>query len=247
MSSIEVLLNNFATRSFRETADNDYIAARLAFRAKLFPQFLWSSLQAIEKYLKCILILNRIPANRGHDLAKILKAFDNAKPFELRLTPQTRKFIVYLDTYGRNRYFESPYFIEGHELFSLDRAVWEIRRYARIMGYKAKNADGEEIDMLFHELATNLEAEKKHPQNFSILGGRLEEIISDKQHASRNALIWNNGYFGSSQRRSVRIPISLHFSNPPLMLNPQVLDEALKYVFLPKDVVEAYRNQTIKY
>src|SRR5713226_2384450 len=28
------------------------------YRAQLVPQFLWSSLQAIEKYLKCILLLN---------------------------------------------------------------------------------------------------------------------------------------------------------------------------------------------
>src|SRR5688572_4958760 len=56
------LLNNFAVRSFRDVADGDYIAARLSFRSQLIPQFLWQSLQAIEKYLKCILVLNRIKA-----------------------------------------------------------------------------------------------------------------------------------------------------------------------------------------
>ena len=54
----DILLNDFATRSFREIADCDYIAARLSYRAQLVPQFLWQSLQAIEKYLKCALVLN---------------------------------------------------------------------------------------------------------------------------------------------------------------------------------------------
>ena len=38
------LLNSFATQSFRDQADQDYIAARLACRAQLFSQFLWQSL-----------------------------------------------------------------------------------------------------------------------------------------------------------------------------------------------------------
>ena len=66
----EILINNFAIRSFRDVADYDYISARMLYRAKLVPQFLWSSLQSIEKYLKCILLLNRIKANKvGHNLA----------------------------------------------------------------------------------------------------------------------------------------------------------------------------------
>ena len=62
--NIDVLVNDFATRSFRNMADEDYIAARMAYRAQLVPQFLWLSLQALEKYLKCILVLNRIPARK---------------------------------------------------------------------------------------------------------------------------------------------------------------------------------------
>ena len=60
MNNADRLVNDFATRSFREIADGDYIAARMSFRALLVPQFLWQSLQAMEKYLKCILVLNPI-------------------------------------------------------------------------------------------------------------------------------------------------------------------------------------------
>lgn len=54
-------VNNYALRAFRDTADKDYIHARMAYKAALYPQFLWSSLHSLEKYAKCILILNRVP------------------------------------------------------------------------------------------------------------------------------------------------------------------------------------------
>ena len=43
--SAEVLLNDFALRSFRDIADGDYITARWACRAGLLPQYLWASQQ----------------------------------------------------------------------------------------------------------------------------------------------------------------------------------------------------------
>jgi HEPN domain-containing protein len=51
----------FATRVFRDQADRDYIAARLSYRAQLRDQFLWSALQALEKYFKGILLFNERP------------------------------------------------------------------------------------------------------------------------------------------------------------------------------------------
>ena len=59
---IEVLPNDFAIRCFRDIEDGDYVSARMAYRAGLTMQYLWASQQAIEKYLKCILLPNRIPA-----------------------------------------------------------------------------------------------------------------------------------------------------------------------------------------
>ena len=59
--SLTQKVNTFALRSFRDTADKDYIHARMAYRGDLFPQFHWSALHALEKYAKCISILTRIP------------------------------------------------------------------------------------------------------------------------------------------------------------------------------------------
>ena len=47
MLDTEVLLNDFAVRCFRDIADADYIAARMAYRADLMMQYLWASQQAI--------------------------------------------------------------------------------------------------------------------------------------------------------------------------------------------------------
>jgi hypothetical protein len=67
-------LNDFAIRSFRNVADADYISARLAYRAQLPIQFLWASQQALEKYLKFILFLERIKVEKlGHELTPALK------------------------------------------------------------------------------------------------------------------------------------------------------------------------------
>jgi hypothetical protein len=55
-------LNSFATRSFPDIADQDYISARLSYRSNLVPQFHWQSLQALEKYFKAIFLYNRIKA-----------------------------------------------------------------------------------------------------------------------------------------------------------------------------------------
>lgn len=242
MNSTDILINDFATRSFREIADQDYMAARLSLRAQLVPQFLWQSLQAVEKYLKCILILNRIKAPRSHDISELIKSLENCKKFEIRLSEGTRKFLKYLDTYGRFRYYETPYYTVGDEMFQLDKAVWEIRRYARVLDYNLITHEGAEIALLAHELEWNERAERRPPQEFLIIGGHLESVISNFDHPSRPGLIWHNIYFGKGRRKSVQHFRRSSSGNSPLSLHPEILDEVLKYVFLPKDVVMAYRN-----
>lgn len=238
------LFDDFAVRSFRDTADGDYILARLAFRAQLFQQFLWSSLHALEKYLKCVLVLNRIDARQlGHNLAAILQAFDAKKKFDLSLAEGTREFIAYLDTVGRHRYYDMSYYIKGDELLALDRAVWEVRRYARVIDYQITNPQGENIERLPHEVAANEAAGKQPPHLFSIPGGRLEAIIAKRDHPSREPLLWNNAFFGRRSRRKVKVLEGVEAGNSPLYIHPEILDEVLNYVDLSKPVVKAYRNR----
>ena len=73
-SNTDPLLDSFAIRTFRDMADGDYIMARSAYKNRLVPQFLTASHQAIEKYIKCILLLNRIKSRHiNHSLARGLQ------------------------------------------------------------------------------------------------------------------------------------------------------------------------------
>lgn len=78
MNNHEPYINDFANRSFRDFADQDYIMARIAYRKEFDQQFLWCSLQAIEKYLKAILIYNRVSTKGvSHNLVKALSRVKN--------------------------------------------------------------------------------------------------------------------------------------------------------------------------
>jgi hypothetical protein len=222
----DLFVNDFAVRCFRDQGDTDYISARMACRAALVGPYLWASEQTIEKYLKCILLLNRIPGrNVGHKLSAALAAIHNSGKVALDLTPQTRRFIEYLDTYGESRYLEISNYAFGQDIVALDRAAWELRRYCTPSDAPSqlKLRDG------------------IVPPRVRLPGGTLERIIDDPKHPAREPLLWQNGFFGRRARRRARVPGWFKASNSPLYLNPQILDEVLKYVYLPNELAKGYR------
>ncbi len=224
---LDLLVNNFATRSFRDTGDGDYIAARMACRAALASQFLWASQQVIEKYLKCILLLNRIPAKKAtHDLQLVLSKINSSGKLNLGLQPRTLKFIDHVDRYGSFRYLEISNHAFGANLVDLDRAVWEIRRYCTLDDLPRKAS-------LRHGFAA---------PRINIAGGYLESIIENPKDLARDALLWQNAFFGKRARKVVRITRWFKATNAPLFLNPQILDEVSKYVFLPDSIRRAYAS-----
>jgi hypothetical protein len=229
--TMDQLLNDFAIRCFRDTADGDYIAARLASRCRLAQQFLWSSQQAVEKYLKCILLLNRIEArNVKHNLSKALDAILHSNKLTLELTESTSGFIGSLNNFGEYRYLEVSNFAWGHDLVALDRSVWDLRRYCT----------------LDQDLAKNKLTEGVLPPRVSISCGFLEKVMEDKKHPARSALLWQNAYFGGSRRRFVHLANWFSGTNAPLYLNPQILPEVKRYVHLPEKVVRAYELEARK-
>ncbi len=201
----------------------------MAYRTDLLPQFLWASQQAIEKYLKCILLLHRVPA-RGimhHLKAALIAVVSSGKIFPaLDLTEETSDFIDRLDRYGWSRYLEVPNFGLREDIVNLDRAVWELRRYCTLIP--------EPRQVLLRDGAP--------PPRVWIEGGCLESMISNKKSPARGQLLWQNAFFGVRAKRTIRIagPL-LRATNSPLSLNPHVLDEVLKYVHLPRGVIEEYR------
>lgn len=232
----EILLNDFALRSFRDDADGDYIAARMAYRSKLVPQFLWLSQQAIEKYLKCILVLNRIPAKKlQHDLGRALSRVEEGCWFELRLHSESRRFIEYLNGF-RVRYAELSYYVHDYEIVKLDRTVWELRRYCQVIQRHLVNAHGEQCEL------ARIKASEDRPHEFRFFRGFLEKVLTERKHPARAALIWQNFFFGSRRRRKIRLARIAYANNAPLWLHPEILDEVLKYVDISKRVQDAYRE-----
>jgi len=226
-------INTFATRSFRDMADGDYIAARMACRAGLMPQFLWSAQQAFEKYLKYILLVNRMPAKKvGHDIAEaFMLAQKLSHPPKLR--PASRKFFNHVAIYGQRRYLDGCYFVEGFPLFELDMAVWELRRYCQILDVLGKELPEREQVLLSDARAALARSEQSPPQYFRLHLGFLESVLDDRNHPSRAPLIWKNGFFNRGRRRTVSRRHVMHFSNAPLSNFPDMLDELLKYIQIP--------------
>lgn len=243
---LDRFVNSFGTQSFRDQADRDYIAARLACRHELFPQFLWSSHQAIEKYLKAILLYNRIKADRvGHDLAQAF-SLTQALSFEIKLSKRSRRFISHLAEVGEFRYIDVPFHVYGHVLVDLDLAVWEIRRYCQVLNVFGKQLPVEE-QKKFDAAWSDLDCSETNPRyKFRLHGGFLEKVISDIKHPSRPALLWHNPCFGVRKRATVKAKKYLTAENSLLYLYPEMLDELLKYVYIPKKLVAGYRQHLLK-
>lgn len=72
--------------SFIFTADRDYLTARFAFFQKQSHLFLWSTAQAIEKYLKAnILLLGKGSISKNHKHAEIAKDLMKSHPDRLQI------------------------------------------------------------------------------------------------------------------------------------------------------------------
>src|ERR1035437_6420350 len=127
---LKIKLNEIARFCFRDVADNDYLAARILFRYGLIQQAYWFSEQAVEKYLKSILLFNGMGIKSiGHDLQKALLKIEHLTHIKLELPGDVRTSIIELNNEGKNRYFEYPYFFSELNFFKLDKLVWYIRRY----------------------------------------------------------------------------------------------------------------------
>lgn len=224
----ELLLNNFAIRAFRDTADRDYIHARMAYKGKLIQQFLWSGLQAIEKYLKCIHLLNRQDTRSfNHNLIKSLSTLEINVPFPIRLHARSRKLIEHLNKYGKDRYLINSYYIEGFELQELDMAVWQLRRYCMLFE-GTKELDKLSLQKLIVKKIA--ESESQPPQKYKIESGVIEDILADRNNPSRRSLVWNNLFFGVRARKVIKFTPFMQATNSPLFMHPEMLDVLKSYV-----------------
>lgn len=195
MENLDLYINDFPRRCFRDTADEDCIAARICYRATLLDNFHWSSLQCLEKYYKAIFLYSRVEAkNIGHSFSNALKKSEDLD-FKIRFCDRSLAFLHHVDRFGSYRYLEASYYNFEFTITDLDRAVWELRRYCRVL---KSNVGQVPETTLAQELNRIESVEAAAPQRFQIPGGFLEKVVQDKHHRARTGLIWKNLFFGKS-------------------------------------------------
>lgn len=242
MIAENTFLNDFAIRCFRDQADQEYILARISYRKRFFSQYHWSALQAVEKYIKAILLFNRIPSvDMGHKLCVGLNLL-NQLPF-INLKKKTREMINHLDMFGCNRYLTYSYAEYKYYLADFDYAIWELRKYCRVLNANYCSMSPEEINEFMNFLSKVTPANVKEGY---IAGGTLEKILLDKGHPARKDLIWQNGYFLEKSKKKVTQPAVLSAVNSPLTLYPQYIDTIKKYVKLSKPEIEDFRKEAAR-
>lgn len=218
----EVLINAFAFIALRKVADEDYIAARMAWRRMLFPQYFWLIQQAIEKYLKCILLLHRKKIPRHHDLRRLLSDADKVFPVPLRRSESTDRFIDEVNVGPGIRYGEESWDVHRDMRPEFDTCIWELRRYCQAVRIVV---DGAIVDMTASVLESVGLSEMQHRSRFSIEGGHIESILANRGSAARSDLVWRNASFGSRQSRTGVYPSRYwHVSNTPAFVWPELLD-----------------------
>ena len=210
----------------------------------LIPLCSFAALHCLEKYVKGILLLNRVDAKKlRHCVLPGIERMKLHGKFELDLSDETVKYLKSLENSGaEDRYYLGSYDIKPFDIVRFDRAIWEIRRYCQPLDFDTVDMIGKTAPPLADELARIHRAKEQHEKGTCITGGTLERIIEQKDRPAREALIWNNLFFGPSRRKAVKILPNWEAGNSPLFLHPEIIDELIKYVNIPKDVAEGVRQ-----
>jgi HEPN domain-containing protein len=236
-------VNYFGIRCFRDTGDLDYIAARLAMRSGLAAPFLWSASQAVEKYLKCILFLNRINTkDLSHNLKAALDRVNDQLPFAIELNSREQKVFKHLARWNSDRYLLTSFELENGELFQLDELVWKLRLFCRPLN-KRHYADEPSGDVLRERVAELAEIIKGSDKLAGHLEGAvLENIILKPEHPAHGGLVWKNMFYSRTKRVSIRYRDGFQAVNAPLFLNPELADVVGKWMKISPAVLEGAKR-----
>ncbi|WP_411703529.1 HEPN domain-containing protein [Edaphovirga cremea] len=236
------ILYDYATRSFRNVADSDYITARLCYRNNLSLQFLWMAEQAFEKYLKAILLYNK-NSSKGinHKLMEAVKRIDEINSFKFELSEDSREFIKYISEVGMNRYLSTFVISSGNLLHSLDKTVFELRLYCNVK-FETKSLLGVEFSKIASYEINQEEIRKlirsNSPNNFRLEKGVLEKILNRVNDIKRESLIWKNLYYGYSSDDINLNDMPFEFITPPSITNGDSFKEIQNYIYFTKEEVK---------
>lgn len=244
-----VLLNSYARECFRNTADGDYIAARALYRTRCIEQFFWYAQQSLEKYMKGILLFNKIKYKMGHDLTELYREI-----LAIRIQGQSFEFPDWIegliDYFNSNgdiaiRYRQKPLNsrFKGSDLEALDATVYLIRRYCDVINEERPNKLNIKSEQIIKANMKQLSLENiaRDWTQGLIVGGYLEQVMKSKgasKNPQRATLIWKNLHFGNGRVRSAQVVLPHYrlFTIPPLYRKPKSLKLLDEYIMIPKDV-----------
>jgi HEPN domain-containing protein len=250
---------------FVNTADDNYIVARMCFHANLDVDFFWLAVHCLEKYLKAVLLHNgRSAKPYRHDIVKLYNA---VRPLAPELLPEAlvrpdgmpsnlwreetaANFIqrLYRDGQADNRYQLYGYVRRAEDLWKFDSVVFNVRRLCQPleMHFLMRPRPGTPDESKRKLMSTDGGSWK--------LYGKLEETIDGKhgetlQHALLN---WNrpfapSGYHHTEMdyRSSWREPVFIRRLFDPLRGGPQNFKDAdelwewvRRNIQLPKGLIE---------
>ena len=220
---------DYIDRCFRDTADKDYITARILYKYELGPQFLWASQQAIEKYLKSILLYNhKSTKDLKHYIYKSFGRLKQINYIKFDFPENVIKFIEYLDDQGPNRYLEKFAYTDGKELLLLDRSVWYIRKYCFFLhGKTSPDAKGNRVDLFPIHIKQIRSLDEKLSNKYHLFNGFLEKVLKDKRSKVRKYLVWKNFYYGSYKKKIIQNFAMSSWSFVPTYYNHPKLFELL--------------------
>ena len=75
--------------------------------------------------------------------------------------------------------------------------------------------------------------------------GSLETVLKDRTHPAREGLVWQNAKFTTAVRKVIKTIRQFHASNAPLWLSPELLDDVMPFMHVPRPYAEAYRQMAI--
>ena len=238
--------NAFIYRSFRDVADCDYIAARISHRFKLFDQFLWSALQAVEKYLKTIiLIYDGDTRDLSHKLTQGLRCVERIPEIHWDFEPEIQDFLKHLTIIGGDRYFTYPRGTHGQELFQLDYVVWTLRRYCQDLHWLKNLGEGHRDDR-YNDYIRRLQSEdcRKKANKFRLFHkGHLEKVLDTKKFLTqREQLVYKNFYYGSYKKHKMKFQSTATSATPSHFLHPALYPWMKERVKLSSEVKDHFET-----
>lgn len=202
-------LNSFAS-NMRDIADDDYIDARTLYRNGRYRGFIYHSVQAVEKYLKCILLYIAVKVPRTHDLEVLYE--EVAKNSSIELTEKSLAFLKEINGLEEAvRYDHVPYYYRYELLHELDYFVRDIRPYC-----KGRCVPDKIFDEGKQEGFLNLRSGHEFSGPRIFIDGKLEKLIKskkEKEKQSRASLIWNNPWFYKVKRNHFKRMVGSYSRN----------------------------------